>query len=314
MGSSESSGRPGIRIGCVDAGSNAIRFLVAEFPDANTQIALHERRLPIRLGHEVFLSGRLTEDAIRVTVRAFADFRRTLDALQVRHFRAVATSAVRCAENSGDLIDRIARDAEIQLEVISPHEEARLVHSAVAHRVELAQGDWVLADLGGGSLEISLANAERVLWTESHKIGSVRLLEVLSGAEDEPHHFAEVLEAHLDEVRMPPSLKGLSPAGLVATGGNIEAVARLASAPVDASGVQRLSTDALSATISRLANLTYPERIEQLGLQPDRADVVLPAAIVYQRVATLAGVEQVVVPNTGVKDGIVWDILRATTT
>lgn len=309
MASSERCTDAGVRIGCVDAGSNAIRFLVAEFPDRDTEIELHARRLPIRLGHEVFLSGQLTEGAIDVAVGAFADFRRTLDTLQVRHFRAVATSAVRTAANADDLVTRIARESGIDVEVISPLEEARLAHLAVAHRVDLAEGNWILADLGGGSLEISLADSTDIAWTESHQIGSVRLLEALRGSEDEPHHFAGVLESHLDDVRMPALLAGAPPTGMVATGGNIEALADLAFAPADFKGVRHLKIEALQATISSLADLTYQERIEQLRLRPDRADVVLPAAIVYQRVAEVAGVREIVVPNTGVKDGIVWDLL-----
>lgn len=301
--------RIAIKIGCVDTGSNAVRFLVAEISEDGTQTELHRQRLPARLGHEVFLSGRLTAEAIRVTVEAFVDFRRTLEALDVGHLRAVATSAVRTAGNSGDLIALIAREAQIDLEVISPREEARLAHLPVAHLIDLTRGDWVLADLGGGSLEISLANADAIVWTESHKIGSVRLLEVLRGDEDEPQHFAQVLEEHLSEVRMPPVLEGRPPAGLVATGGNIEALAVLASAPVDSRGVHRMRVDSLRTTISRLADLSYQERIEQLELRPDRADVILPAAIVYLRVATLAGVEEIVVPHTGVQDGLVLDVL-----
>jgi len=164
-----------LRAGAVDVGSNAIRLLAAEFTAPGRWQPIVVERSGVRLGHSVFLTGRLTGGAMDRAVAALAGFRATLARLEVQHVRAVATSAVREARNGEKFVSRVRREAGLELELISGSEEARLIHRAVAERLRLGADPWLLVDLGGGSVEVSLADDSGILWSESHTMGSVRL-------------------------------------------------------------------------------------------------------------------------------------------
>lgn len=297
------------RVGCVDAGSNAIRFLVAEFTGPTQFETLAYERVPVRLGHQVFLTGRLAPHAMEGALAAFASFRDQMKGLKLDAFRAVATSATREAKNGQELVDRLKDETGIELEMISGSEEARLVHLAVASRVDLTGGQWILTDLGGGSVEVSLVDDMGILWSESHTMGSVRILEELSESKPNPRGFQRLLSDYVSALRIPFSAQYWSPSGFVATGGNIEALANLAGTPKDPQGVAKLPTADLRAAIDLLSRLSFQERISQLGLREDRADVILPAAMVYHHLAGLADAEEILVPGVGVKEGILLDLV-----
>ncbi|HEU0014719.1 MAG TPA: Ppx/GppA phosphatase family protein [Longimicrobium sp.] len=296
-----------LRVAAIDVGSNAIRFAAAEFASAAEHVVLDEARHAVRLGHEVFLSGRLAPDALDAAVRALADFRARMDALGVRHYRAVATSAAREARNGAELVERARAEAGVELEVITGTEEARLVYLGVAGRVPLGDKKWILVDLGGGSVEVSLVDSAGILWTESHTVGSVRLLEELSGAGQEPGRFQRLLREYAASLSIPVLAQQWNPAGVIATGGNIDALARLTGSPGDR--VAELPLAELRRLIDTLGSLSYRQRVEQMGLKPDRADVIVPAAMVYERVAALAGADRILVPGVGLRDGLLADLV-----
>jgi exopolyphosphatase/guanosine-5'-triphosphate,3'-diphosphate pyrophosphatase len=298
-----------LKVAAVDVGSNAIRFLAARFDEPRRFEVLAADRFPVRLGHDVFLSGRLTREATDACVATLGAIVARLDELDVRHRRAVATSAIRESANGDKLLERVRRETGLELAVISGSEEARLVHLAVAQRMRLGQQRWVLVDLGGGSVEVSLADEGGVLWSESHTMGSVRLLEELSGVGEDPGRFGRLLEEYVATLRVPAATGQRRPAGLIATGGNIEALARLAGAAQDDGNVAELPVAALRRLIETLARLPFRQRVDQLGLREDRADVILPAAMVYERLAALAEVTTIHVPHVGIREGVVLDLV-----
>lgn len=301
-----------MRLGAIDIGSNAIRMLIGEFPDRTSMAALDQLRLPVRLGHDVFLTGKLTQEAMDAAIEGLQVFRSHMQELGVSTHRAVATSAVRDSRNGAELVRRAREEAGISIDVITGAEEARLVHLAVRNRIRLGRQKWLIADLGGGSVEVSIVDSHGIYRSESYQMGSVRLLEELAVAGEEPGRFRRRLEEYTATLRNSRILHA-KVAGFIATGGNIEALARLANAPVDRDGVASLRLDELRAIIERLALLSYLERVSQLNLREDRADVILPAAMVYERLAVLAGVDTVLVPAVGVRDGILWDMLEQRT-
>lgn len=305
---SEPSARFPLRVGCVDTGSNAIRFLAAEFTAPGEYEVLDYQRVPVRLGHQVFLTGRLTESSMEAAEEAFVSFRERMNGLNLDTFRAVATSAVRESKNGFEFVGRILDKSHIHLEMISGSEEARLVHLAVASRVKMTGGKWILTDLGGGSVEVSLVDDMGMLWSESHTMGSVRLLEQLSQAQPEPGGFRTLLRDYVSTLRIPAPAQYWSPSGFVATGGNIDALAKLADAPRDERGVALLPVEDLAASIDLLARLSFQERVDQLDLKEDRADVILPAAMVYHHLARMAGVDTILAPDVGVKEGLILDL------
>lgn len=298
-----------VRVAAIDIGSNAIRFLAAEFSAPRRYKVIDQVRAPVRLGHDAFLTGRLTPDGMDRAVETIAGFRARIEKLDLLRCRAVATSAVRDSRNGRELIERIKLETGIEPETITGSEEARLAHVAVRSRIDLGRRKWVLADLGGGSVEISLVDEHGIHWTESRGMGSVRLLEELAVAGDEPGRFRRRLEEYTATLQIPLT-QNVRPSGFIATGGNIEALARLIRSDCDANGVARLTVSALRNTIEALAKLSYQQRVEELGLREDRADVILPAAMVYERLALLAGMNEILVPFVGIKDGIVIDLVE----
>lgn len=298
------------RVAAIDAGSNAIRFVAAEFVGPTHWVELEVQRVPVRLGHAVFLTGELEEGTMAAAVEAMATFRRALDTHGVSRYRAVATSAVREARNGAVLVERIRRECGIGLETITGSEEARLVWLAVRHRVDLGDTRWLTADLGGGSLEVSLVSSEGIHWSESHQMGTVRLLEDLGGSGLDPERFLTLAREYAGTLRIPDDVDRDHLAGLLATGGNIEALARLGGSDPDARGVSRLSLDALRRATHELARSSLADRMERFQLREDRADVIVPAALLYERVAVLAGVDEILVPHVGVKDGVLLDLVE----
>jgi len=297
-----------LRVACVDMGSNAIRFLAAEFSDETEYVTLAAERSPVRLGHSVFLSGVLDARAMDAAVEALTDFRRQMKELNVEHYRAVATSAIREAKNGDEFVKRIRKEAGLKLEAISGSEEARLVHTAVVTRMPLGSRKWLLVDLGGGSVEVSLVDQTGSYWSESHTMGSVRLLEELTEAGADPGRFHRLLAEYISVLKVPAMADGQPLAGYIATGGNIEALAKLAGFP-DEVGLTHLPVETLRSVIEQLARLSYHQRVDDLGLREDRADVILPAAMVYERLAELCGADEILVPHVGIKEGVLYDLV-----
>lgn len=296
------------RVAAIDIGSNAIRFVVAEFVAPGSWVELEVQRVPIRLGHDVFLTGHLDARAMAAAVEAMAAFRRAIDTLGVPRYRAVATSAVRESRNGGEFVDAVRRETGIQIETITGSEEARLVWIAVRNRVPLGDRPWVTVDLGGGSLEVSLVSNEGIHWAESHTMGTVRLLEDLGGPDGDPAEFRGLVAEYVNTLRFQDQIDRDEIGGLLATGGNIETLAKLAGAEPGDSGVSRLPLKSLRRLVKQLGRMTVAERIAAWGLRDDRADVIHPAGLLYERVAILAGVDEILVPHVGVKEGVLLDV------
>lgn len=294
-------------VGAVDVGSNAVRFAAAEFDSLESSRVLESERIPVRLGHEVFLTGKLSADAMGAALEALRHFRERLAALGAKRFRAVATSAVREAGNGADFLAMVREQADMDLRSITGAEEARLVHLAVSSRVELGADPWLLVDLGGGSVEVSLADGSGIRWSESHTMGSVRLLEELTTRGEDPGRFVSLLEEYASTLRVPRAAAD-HPRGYIATGGNAESLASLAGAAPDARGVSRIPLKDLRRIIELLARTPYRKRMEDLGLRRDRADVILPAAIIYARLGEMAEAPEMVVPHVGIREGVLLDL------
>src|SRR5580658_4204473 len=179
------------RFAAIDVGSNAIRLRVVE-ATAPSQVAraqgvlpgadaawkdLATLRAPVRLGAEVFLSGRLAPNSVGQACTALREFRQEMDRWKVDAYRAIATSAVREAKNGGTLVERARREAGIELETVEGIEEARLITLAVTRRIQLGDKRTLLVDVGGGSTELTVLERGETAFTMSLPLGTVRMLE-----------------------------------------------------------------------------------------------------------------------------------------
>lgn len=298
-----------IRVAGIDVGSNAIRMMVVEFTDFTTYRVLDTQRVPVRLGHDVFLTGKLTPACMDRALEAFAAFKRILAEFQVDLMRVVATSAVRESQNGQQFVDRVKDALGMEIETILGAEEARLIHLAIRNRMRLSPYRWTTVDVGGGSVEVSLVDDTGILWSESHTMGSVRLLEELSVAGQEPGRFKRLLSEYIATLSLPCPTERYQPEGLIATGGNIEALMKVCGGTLNDEGVGVIKMASLRSAIELLTRMSFRQRMESLGLKEDRADVILPAALVYEQIANQSRAEEILVPFVGVRDGIVLDLV-----
>lgn len=302
-----------VRVGVVDMGSNAIRFVIADFIAPATWTPLVNERVPVRLADHAFETGVLSEDAIEAAVGVMERFRDAMAEREVRHYRAVATSAVRESANRRSLVRRVRERTGLRLEVISGAEEARLVYWAARSRVPLASEPWVMADLGGGSLEVAIVDGDEIRSIESLGIGTVRLLEEFESETGGSRRIRKLLDEYVTGLRFGTFEEGLEVEGYIASGGNIDDLARVAGASPDERGVSVLSLKDLKKAIETLAGMTVEERIARYELRENRADVIVPAAMVYARLAERFGVQRIHVPNVGVKEGAMIDLVDGLT-
>ncbi|HYB11907.1 MAG TPA: Ppx/GppA family phosphatase, partial [Myxococcota bacterium] len=307
-----------VRYGVVDVGSNAIRCQIVELREAGAPPAVLEtRREPVRLGQDVFLTGSIPELSIAAAVDALRRFRSLCDRYEVAGIRAVATSALREAMNRQRILDRIAEATGIHIEIISGTEEAYLLARAVEGRVDLSTGRSMLVDVGGGSVEVTLVEDGQIALSDSYRLGAVRLLEALTrdAPGGEGGDLLELLDQYVGSLdrRIAERLGTGRIDRLVATGGNIETLADLAGREGglrSTEGCDALAVKTLAEWIQKLARLSYAERVEALALPPDRADVILPAGVVYYRLAAVARVDRLLVPRVGLRDGLVRDVVE----
>jgi exopolyphosphatase/guanosine-5'-triphosphate,3'-diphosphate pyrophosphatase len=298
-----------LRVAAIDMGSNAIRFVAAEFISSSQYIVLESERAPVRLGAGTFSAGRLTPPGMEKAFQALARFKERMRILKIEHYRAVATSAVRESSNGREFAGRARAELNLDLEIIGGSEETQLVYRAVKPQLRMGKKPWLLANLGGGSLEVALVNQSGVLMSETHTIGAVRLWEEFKASAQNAKQFLRLLEEYVSTLRLSLGDAQRPWAGFLATGGNIEELAKMAGAPEDSRGSRVLSLNDLQQLLAALPRMSLKQRMTRWGIYPDRADVVLPAAVVYSHLCLLSGQTQMIVPYAGTKEGLLFDLV-----
>ncbi|MGA2447109.1 MAG: Ppx/GppA phosphatase family protein [Polyangiaceae bacterium] len=321
------------RFAAIDVGSNAIRLriveatgpanskqaqlqLLAEDSDSAGWEEVVNLRSAVRLGAEVFSSGRLAPGSIGRACEALRTFRAELDRARVDAYRAVATSAVREAKNGAVLIERARREAGIELETIEAIEEARLIQLAVTRRLALGARRALLVDVGGGSTELTLLDRGQAEFTTSLPIGTVRLLETyMRGVQTMDHArerlIDEAIERALAEVLPHVARVEL----LVTTGGSVDTLLELC--PAEGLG-RAINVSAARALFKKMRSMTANERRDAWQLRPDRADTILPALAIFLHCAAAFDQSVLIAPGVGLSAGVlaelsdrffdVWDI------
>ena len=297
----------------MDAGSNALRLIIAR---AESPTVIHElatERAPVRLGHRAFTRRRFDEDTIERAVKAFKAFRELMDLYRVEAWRAVATSACREARNRDELIRRIERKSGIHLEVISGTEEARLVRTAVLAACRGRVEPGVILDLGGGSLEVNLMSGGQVRKTVNLPVGSVRLMEMLDieghiGGEQR-ELIRDVVRHHLERAVRGQGILPLRPSQhAVACGGNVEALAQIFPG-LPSGGMQVLDLRQMRRRLGEITERDVESRMRRYRIRRDRADVIGIAAVVLDTAAEVLGLKAFLVPGVGVREGALRELV-----
>ncbi|HEU0029352.1 MAG TPA: Ppx/GppA phosphatase family protein [Kofleriaceae bacterium] len=296
-----------IRLGAIDAGSNAIRVVIAEL-GATELTRIEAERVAVRLGTGAFTRGELDPQVIDQAVAAFVHFRERFDANGVRIYRAVATSAVRGASNRDVLLHRLYHEAGIELEVIEGEEEARLVRKAVMAALGPAMQQQALRailDLGGGSLEVNLKQGSA--WRGySLPVGTVRLLETfgLDGAIADPE--AGMVRRYTATLMQTVARGGVGSGIAAATGGNAEALAKIVGDGDPIAPAFELA--ALEKALPEIVGATIEQRMDKYGVKKDRAEVLGIAALVFATAARQLGIGKLVAPNVGVREAVLLEL------
>ncbi len=293
------------RFSAIDIGSNAIRMIIGETHEGRLK-NLKKFRSPIRLGHDVFTDGFVSEKTLKEAEETFTEFGRLNKRFKVEKCRAVATSALREAKNSKEFVTRMAAVSQIHVEVIDGTEEARLIFNAVNREVDLTKKRAVLIDIGGGSVELTLCQGDKMLVTQSFPIGTVRLLENLKKRNLTEDHLNVVIGDFIVPVVkfLEKEATGMSFDFAVGTGGNLETMARLKLQILHKTPNTFVSLGELLEITAALRPFSIKDRIEKLKLRPDRADVIIPAMMVVKLVLRQAGIEKIQIPCVGLRDGL----------
>lgn len=314
------------RLAAIDIGSNAIRLRIAEVdPPVSTASGMRflpfrdvlVDRAPVRLGHDVFTKGRLEGSVIGAACDALRRFRVAMDAAKVDRYRAVATSAAREASNGEVFVERAEREAGLHVEVIEGVEEARLVQIAVSERVVLGSRTALLIDVGGGSTELTLLSGERTTFSRSCPVGTVRLIEAfLEGGRPIDSVHRRLIEEYVDRA-IADAVRDIRETAtgpidlVVGTGGNIETLADMCPLPRAFPEARAIDVSAMAQLLDELSRRSVDERVAAYNLRPDRADTIVPAATVLSRVAGAFGLDSILAPGVGLKEGVLVDLARA---
>ncbi len=308
------------RFAAIDVGSNASRLMIVEADRPDRLKTLFARRVPVRMGHGVFQTGRLDAKTVDQSVRTLSDFAEILEEFEVDHYRAVVTASARDADDREPFLARVRAESGLRLEPIDGIEEARLVRLAVSSAVRLEGKNALLMDLGGGSLELSELDNGETGWSVSLEIGTVRLLEAFLDLRkpvkpDQERLLLEYIERMLSQVTVNLVGPGKAPPHgpvrrdrfdmVVGTGGNFEAIAELAS-----SRPKVIDSARAGALLTQASRMSPMERMRRYKLKADRADVIVPALYVLRAVTDRTRAREVIAPGVGLKDGILLELIE----
>ena len=286
-----------VHYAAIDIGSNAVRLLIKSIDREAVQEKKIKKvmmlRVPLRLGFDVFSIGELSEKKADKLRRLMKAFRQLMKIYDVDDYRACATSAMRDARNGRTIIKKIEKDTGIRIEIIDGQEEARMIYNNHIECMEDRLGNYMYVDVGGGSTEINLLTNGELVWSVSYNIGTVRML---SNAVKEGTW--QQMEEELMKVT-----EGVAAINIIGSGGNINKLFRLADKKDKK--LQRLPVSSLQTVYDVLKPLTPEERVEAFSLKQDRADVIVPAAEIFLKIAEVVHAEYIYVPVIGLSDGII---------
>ena len=293
----------------IDVGTNSVKLLVADV-SGNAVHPVFEDSEQTRLGRGFYETHELQPDAIRQTSEAVAKFAHLACEHNANSIRVIATSAARDAKNSSALTAAIEKAGGLKVEIISGEQEADLAFRGVTSNPEFAHQTLLVLDVGGGSTEFILGSGQQILSSESHPLGSVRLMEKIPHS-DPPtagelgqcrRWLREFLDAEA-RIKLPGD------ALLIGTGGTAGILARmeLKLADFDRARIEaaRLTREQIVAHVTQLWSLPLEERKKIIGLPPNRADVILTGAAIYEAVMEKFGFEELRVSTRGLRFGAV---------
>ena len=279
----------------IDIGSNAMRLLVANIIEEKGKETHFSKsalvRLPIRLGQDAFTVGDISDENIDRMVDAMKAFKLLMKVHKVEKYVALATSAMRESSNGQEVIDIINEKADIKIDIIDGKTEAAIIASTDLHYLLKTEQTYLYVDVGGGSTEFSLFSEGKMIASKSFKIGTVRLL----------NDMVNDLVWLEIEKWIKTYCEEFETVTLIGSGGNINKLFKMSGKQQD----KPLSYTYVLKRYNFLNSLTYEQRISELGLNPDRADVIVLATKIYLNAMKWSNAKKIYVPKIGLSDGII---------
>lgn len=285
-----------MKLAAIDIGSNAARLQIVNVFEEGDQVSFKRiqfLRYPLRLGKDVFKHGSISEQTFDRYKMLMQTYRNLLDLYQVDHYWAVATSAMREAKNAKAVKAQLLADTGIDIEVITGSKEAKVLQKAILPFLD--KEDYLHIDVGGGSTELNFFAGRKLRKSRSFKLGSVRKL----SRKERTERFAEIK----DWIQSSPLSKKKNICS-IGTGGNINRLYKIAN---KGSNIY-LPYAELKALQAYVNAFSIPERESFLKMNPDRADVIIPAADIYIRSMSYVQSDRIMVPKVGLKDGLIYEL------
>ncbi|MDG2279627.1 MAG: exopolyphosphatase [Flavicella sp.] len=280
----------------IDIGSNAVRLLISNIVLVKDEEPKFKKsaliRVPIRLGADAFISGTISEENSIRMIDAMKAFKLLMNVHGVEKYKACATSAMRDSSNGAELIARIKEEADISIEIIDGKKEAQIIASTDLSQLIEGHKSYLYVDVGGGSTEFTVFSKQKLVASKSFKMGTVRLLNKEVDKKETWKEIKKWIEANT---------KNMKKIVLIGSGGNINKIFKMSGQKID----KPLSYIYMNAHYQFLKKMSYDERISELGLNPDRADVIIPATKIYLSAMKWSGAKKIYVPKIGLSDGII---------
>lgn len=281
-------------LAAIDIGSNAARLLITEV-DKNGKETQFNRlnliRIPLRLGFDVFDKGFIGSKKKRMLIDTIKAFKQLMKVYDVEHYMACATSAMRDAENTKEIIKEIELETSIEIEVITGELEAEIIYEN--HIAELLDDDqsYLYIDVGGGSTELTLYHKSQLVLQKSFNIGTVRLL----AGKNKDEIWQELKDTLKELSKEHNQLIGIG------SGGNINKLFSI----IGSKNSNSLSSEAIGTIYKEMQSLTVEERMLKYAIKKDRAEVILPALTIYNNILKWANITEINVPKIGLADGLI---------
>jgi exopolyphosphatase/guanosine-5'-triphosphate,3'-diphosphate pyrophosphatase len=282
-------------LAAIDIGSNAARLLISDViigPQGNPEfIKAALVRAPLRLGFEVFDKGEIPPAKVEKVIKTMKSYKLLLDVYEVKHVKACATSAMRDATNGAEIIRKVKSETGIEIKIISGQEEASLIYENHVAENMTKEESYLYIDVGGGSTELTFFTDGKLVFKESFNIGTIRILK------------NQVSEAMWDEMKefIKQKTKGYHHVTAIGSGGNINKIFSLSKRKEGKS----LQLDLLRDYFKEFSNLSVNQRMTLYHLREDRADVIVPALLIYINVMRWADTEEIYIPKIGLADGLI---------
>lgn len=287
-----------MRYAAIDIGSNAVRLLIADIIGQKDPYNFKKNtllRVPLRLGDDAFIHQKISPRKAESLIKTMKAFRELMDVYQVEDYMACATSAMRDAKNGADIVAEIKKNG-IDIAIIEGAKEAEIIYNSHWDNKMEKDKVYLYIDVGGGSTELSLFANGILVNSKSFNLGTIRILD----NQDKSETWDELKEWVRSNTHMYKQVIGIG------TGGNINKLARLSNEKLD----KPLSYAKLKAVYEHLASFSLKERIISLGLNEDRADVIIPASEIFLTIMKYGRLKQIIVPRVGLVDGVIRTLIN----